>query len=102
MFPGAVDISNVDGGMDFDSQYMSEDELPDPAAELTTEDKIYLAMKWGRLYKPNEWVILEQKYEEALDNIPADQCGDPGRDRSTGRQNARECRRPCPRYLRGK
>ena len=69
MFPGAVDISNVDGGMDFDSQYMSEDELPDPAAELTTEDKIYLAMKWGRLYKPNEWVALEQKYEEMMNSF---------------------------------
>ena len=69
MFPGASDISNVDGGFDFDSQYISEDELPDPAAELTTEDKIYLAMKWGRLYKPNEWVILEQKYTEMMNSF---------------------------------
>ena len=69
LFPGASDISNVDGGLDFDSQYMSEDELPDPAAELTTEDKIYLAMKWGRLYKPNEWVILEQKYTEMMNSF---------------------------------
>ena len=34
--------------------YMSEDELGDPGAELTQDDKIFLAMKWGRLYKPNE------------------------------------------------
>ena len=53
----------------FDSQFMSEDELPDPAAELTDEDKIYLAMKWGRLYKPNEWVTLEQKYEEMMNSF---------------------------------
>ena len=26
--------------------------LPDPATQLTEEDKIYLAMKWGRLYTP--------------------------------------------------
>ena len=45
---------------------MSEDELVDPAAELTSEDKMYLAMKWGRLYKPNEWVELEKKYNEMM------------------------------------
>lgn len=70
-FPGAA--AAVSGTMDdpfgFDSQYMSEDELPDPAAELTAEDKIYLAMKWGRLYKPNEWVALEQKYEEMMNSF---------------------------------
>ena len=37
-----------------ENNYISEDELVDPAAELTQEDKIYLAMKWGRLYKPHE------------------------------------------------
>ena len=63
-FPDALPNGNVADPFDFDSQYMSEDELPDPAAELTNEDKIYLAMKWGRLYKPNEWVSLEQKYVE--------------------------------------
>ena len=63
-FPDTLGNSNAVDPFDFDSQYMSEDELPDPAAELTNEDKIYLAMKWGRLYKPNEWVSLEQKYVE--------------------------------------
>ena len=63
--PGAV---VVDGGFQ-DDIYMSEDELPDPAKDLTDEDKIYLAMKWGRLYKPNEWVALEQKYTEMMDSF---------------------------------
>ena len=63
-FPDTLPNGNAAYPFDFDSQYMSEDELPDPAAELTNEDKIYLAMKWGRLYKPNEWVSLEQKYVE--------------------------------------
>jgi hypothetical protein len=47
-------------------EYMSEDELIDPAAELTNDDKIYLAMKWGRLYKPNQWVKLEKHYNEMM------------------------------------
>lgn len=52
-----------------EDNFMSEDELPDPAAELTDEDKIYLAMKWGRLYKPNEWVILETKFNEMMESF---------------------------------
>lgn len=66
-FAGAT--SDPGGFESFDAQYMSEDELPDPAAELTDEDKIYLAMKWGRLYKPNEWVALEQKYTEMMNSF---------------------------------
>ena len=70
LFPGALDnASDVSPFESFDAQYMSEDELPDPAAELTDEDKIYLAMKWGRLYKPNEWVALEQKYTEMMNSF---------------------------------
>ena len=67
-FPNSISPEVADIN-DFDAQYISEDELPDPAAELTNEDKIYLAMKWGRLYKPNEWVALEQKYEEMMSSF---------------------------------
>lgn len=41
-----------------------EIEIPDPAADLIQEDKVYLAMKWGRLYTPQDWVELEQLYNE--------------------------------------
>lgn len=44
-------------------------DLPDPASELTEEDKIYLAMKWGRLYQPHEWLALEQTYTEMTDSF---------------------------------
>lgn len=71
VFPGASTPPSTANPFetDFDSQYLSEDDLPDPAAELTTEDKIYLAMKWGRLYKPNEWVELEKKYNEMMNSF---------------------------------
>ena len=67
--PGTTAIDGGDPFEHFDSQYISEDDLPDPAAELTDEDKIYLAMKWGRLYKPNEWVELEKKYTEMTESF---------------------------------
>lgn len=47
-----------------ENYFMSEDEMPDPGASLTQDDKMYLAMKWGRLYKPSEWIELEKDYEE--------------------------------------
>lgn len=49
-----------------ESNFMDESELTDPAAELTQEDKLYLAMKWGRLYKPSEWVLLETHYNKMM------------------------------------
>lgn len=33
-------------------------------ADLTEEDRTYLRLKWGRTYKPEEWVKLEQLYQE--------------------------------------
>ena len=60
MFPGADP---------FGQTFIPEDDLPDPAADLTDEDKIYLALKWGRLYKPNEWIELEKKYDEMMNSF---------------------------------
>lgn len=34
--------------------------------DLTEEEKIYLRLKWGKAYKPEEWVRLEQLYEEMM------------------------------------
>ena len=52
-----------------EKNFMSEDELVDPAGELTQEDKVYLAMKWGRLYKPDEWISLEKNYNEMMNSF---------------------------------
>lgn len=32
--------------------------------DLTDEDKRYLRLKWGKAYKPEEWVRLEQLYQK--------------------------------------
>lgn len=45
-----------------ENTFMDESLLPDPAASLTEEDKIAMAMKWGKLYRPDEWVALERDY----------------------------------------
>lgn len=51
------------------SNFMPEDDLVDLGEELTEDDKKYLAMKWGRLYKPAEWVELEKTYKEMTESF---------------------------------
>ena len=34
--------------------------------DLTDEDRTYLRLKWGKTYKPEEWIRLEQLYEEMM------------------------------------
>ena len=43
--------------------------LEDVSENLTAEDKVYLAMKWGRFYSAEEWVALEQLYNEFNDSF---------------------------------
>lgn len=45
------------------------DDIESPAAQLTKEDKIYLAMKWGRNYHADQWVALEKKYNDMLNSF---------------------------------
>lgn len=45
-----------------ENEFLDDSEIPDPASHLTQEDKIAMAVKWGKLYKPNEWVALETDY----------------------------------------
>lgn len=44
-------------------------EIVDVGADLTQEDKVYLAMKWGRLYSAADWVTLEQLYNEFMNSF---------------------------------
>ena len=51
-----------------EDNYMKID-LPDPAAELTEDDKLYLVMKWGKLYTADELLTLEQDYNKMMDSF---------------------------------
>ena len=52
-----------------EDNFIPESELIDIGAELTHDDKIYLAMKWGRLYRPDEWIELEKNYNEMMNSF---------------------------------
>ena len=44
-------------------------------ADLTDEDRTYLCLKWGRTYRPEEWVRLEQLYEEMMQSYDIQGAG---------------------------
>ena len=52
-----------------EKNFIDESLLSGPAAQLTDDDKIYLAMKWGRLYQPADWIELERNYNEMMNSF---------------------------------
>ena len=43
--------------------------------DLTEEDRKYLLLKWGKTYKPEEWIKLEQLYEEMMSSYDIQTAG---------------------------
>lgn len=61
--PQALDIFN------------QNDTVEDLKLDLTEEDKTYLRLKWGKYYKPEEWVRLEQMYEDMMNSYDIQTAG---------------------------
>ena len=57
----------------FAQQSGAEDD--DLGAELTEEDKKYLRLKWGKAYKPEEWIALEQLYNDMMESYDIQSAG---------------------------
>ena len=51
---------------------VEEDDLGN---ELTEEDRLYLRIKWGKTYKPEEWITLEKLYEEMMSSYDIQGAG---------------------------
>ena len=58
----------------FDQQ-IPEDEDDSVASQLTDEDKLMLRVKWGKTYKPDEWVQLEKLYNEMMESYDIQSAG---------------------------
>ena len=59
------------------ANYHTEDQQEEEVEELdlTDEDKTYLRLKWGKAYKPEEWVKLEQLYDEMMQSYDIQSAG---------------------------
>lgn len=65
------DVSGPSADLNFSQQI--EDSL---IAELSDEDRRYLCLKWGKTYRPDEWIRLEELYEQMVHSYDIQQAGD--------------------------
>ena len=45
-------------------------------SDLTDEDRRYLCLKWGKTYRPDEWIRLEELYTQMINSYDIQQAGD--------------------------
>ena len=62
--PAAVDMTI--------SQQIEEEMISD----LTDEDRRYLCLKWGKTYRPDEWIRLEELYTQMINSYDIQSAGD--------------------------
>lgn len=77
--PLTIPDSNNAGNMplgveDYFAEQNSDYDI-DIAADLTDDDKRYLLLKWGKSYTPEEWVKLEQLYNEMMQSYDIQSAG---------------------------
>lgn len=58
-----------------DEDYFAQISGADEDIDLTDEDRTYLRLKWGRTYKPTEWVQLEQLYNDMMESYDIQTAG---------------------------
>ena len=68
-------IQECDVPEDYFGQINSSPEDESIVTDLTDEDRTYLRLKWGKSYKPEEWVRLEQLYEEMMNSYDIQTAG---------------------------
>ena len=62
----------LSSGDDYFAEQNGGDDFID---DLTEEDRTYLRLKWGKTYKPEEWIRLEQLYEEMMSSYDVQGAG---------------------------
>ena len=60
---------------DFVDNSFSELTAEDMGIDLSEDDRIYLRLKWGGKYRPEEWVQLEQLYNDMMNSYDIQSAG---------------------------
>lgn len=68
-------VSSTDPDLDDYFARISGAEEDAAAIDLTDEDRTYLRLKWGKTYKPEEWIQLEQLYNEMMESYDIQTAG---------------------------
>ena len=66
---GRVNSSSMNNGYGMNFGVAMAQEMIDVGADLTDEDRTYLALKWGNTYTPADWISLEQLYTEFTESF---------------------------------
>lgn len=70
------DFADSEDGVGVPEWYAQpEDDSSDFDLDLSEEDKTYLRLKWGKSYKPDEWVWLEQMYNDMMNSYDIQSAG---------------------------
>ena len=78
--PQNIEIPNLDAAPNpflatGQEDYFAEQSGPEEEIDLTDEDRVYLRLKWGKAYKPEEWVRLEQLYNDMMNSYDIQGAG---------------------------
>ena len=73
--PIYADENNTDDNEDYFDNLNGVPEDTSIVDALTDEDKLYLRMKWGKAYKPDEWVQLEKLYRDMMQSYDIQGAG---------------------------
>lgn len=72
--PSVSAIDSFDGPTaDLSFSQQIEDDM---VSDLTDEDRKFLCMKWGKTYRPDEWIRLEELYQQMLNSYDIQSAGD--------------------------
>ena len=72
--PSVSAIDSFDGPTaDLSFSQQIEDDM---VSDLTDEDRKYLCLKWGKTYRPDEWIRLEELYQQMLNSYDIQSAGD--------------------------
>ena len=52
-----------------EGNFIAEADLDDFKIDYTHDEKVALAVKWGRLYTPSQWATLEKMYKDFTDSF---------------------------------
>ena len=71
--PPIADAWDAPAAIDNTISQQVEEEL---ISDLTDEDRRYLCLKWGKTYRPDEWIRLEELYIQMINSYDIQSAGD--------------------------
>ena len=76
LLPPPLQTQETWNGPSASDQTLSQQIEEEMISDLTEEDRRYLCLKWGKTYRPDEWIRLEELYEQMINSYDIQSAGD--------------------------